>query len=64
MSIRRLREVTSSEALLKIDLLVAKEQTPKRKRKPLMRHPVGSPFAKLKRLGYPTSYLTRWGKRR
>ena len=63
MSVRRLREAASSEALLKIDLLVAQEPAPKRRR-PMMRHPVGSPFRKRKRLGYPTSHLTRWGRRR
>ena len=63
MSVKRLREAASSEALLKIDLLVAQEPAPKRRRA-MMRHPVGSPFAKLKPLGYITSHLTRWGKRR
>lgn len=63
MAVKRLHEEVSQEALNRIALLLAQEpeQPP---RKPPVEHPVGSPFRELKPMGYPTSHMTRWGRRR
>lgn len=63
MSVKRLHEKIPQEALNRITLLLAQE--PERpRRKPPVEHPVGSPFAELRPMGYITSHLTKWGRRR
>jgi hypothetical protein len=62
MSVKRLREGISQEAANQIRLLLARE--PKRGQRPPIAHPVGSHLRKLKPMGYPTSWLNRWNRRR